>query len=59
MDQFTITEDFPTNEAAFDARFNTEQGITIVMVTHEAEMAAFAREMVHFLDGRVDGGAAA
>jgi len=38
------------------ARFNTEKGITIVMVTHEAEMAAFAREVVHFLDGRVDGG---
>ena len=37
------------------ARFNTEQDITIVMVTHEAEMAAFAREVVHFLDGRVDG----
>jgi len=38
------------------ARFNTEQGITIVMVTHEAEMAAFARQVVHFLDGLVDGG---
>jgi len=36
------------------ARFNTEQGITIVMVTHEAEMATFARQVVHFLDGRVD-----
>jgi putative ABC transport system ATP-binding protein len=40
------------------ARFNSEQGITIVMVTHEAEMAAFAREVVHFLDGHVDGGEA-
>jgi len=38
------------------ARFNSEQGITIVMVTHEADMAAFARQGVHFLDGRVDGG---
>jgi putative ABC transport system ATP-binding protein len=38
------------------ARFNSEQGITIVMVTHEAEMAAFAREVVHFLDGHVDSG---
>ena len=37
-------------------RFNREQGITIVMVTHEAEMAAFARQVVHFLDGHVDGG---
>ena len=40
------------------ARFNTERGITIVMVTHEAEMAAFARRKVHFLDGRVHGGQA-
>jgi len=39
------------------ARFNREQGITIVMVTHEAEMAAYARQVVHFLDGLVDGGA--
>ena len=38
------------------ARFNAEQGITIVMVTHEAEMAAFARQVVHFLDGQVDAG---
>jgi putative ABC transport system ATP-binding protein len=34
--------------------FNREQGITIVMVTHEAEMANYARRVVHFLDGRVD-----
>jgi putative ABC transport system ATP-binding protein len=38
------------------SRFNREQGITIVMVTHEAEMAAFARQVVHFLDGRVGRG---
>jgi putative ABC transport system ATP-binding protein len=36
-------------------RFNRQQGITIVMVTHEAEMAAYARRVVHFLDGAVDG----
>jgi putative ABC transport system ATP-binding protein len=40
------------------ARFNRELGITIVMVTHEAEMAAYARHVVHFLDGHVDGGEA-
>lgn len=37
------------------------QGITILMVTHEEEMAAFARTIVHFHDGlveRVDRGAA-
>jgi putative ABC transport system ATP-binding protein len=35
-------------------RFNREQNITIVMVTHEAEMAAYARRSVHFRDGLVD-----
>jgi putative ABC transport system ATP-binding protein len=35
-------------------RLNTEQGITVLMVTHEPEMAAFARRIVHFRDGRVE-----
>jgi len=35
------------------SRFNREQGITIIMVTHEAEMAAYARRVVHYLDGRI------
>jgi putative ABC transport system ATP-binding protein len=30
-------------------------GITILMVTHEAEMAQFAKTIVHFKDGLVDG----
>jgi putative ABC transport system ATP-binding protein len=34
-------------------RFNCEQGISIIMVTHEAEMAAYARRKVHFLDGLI------
>jgi len=34
--------------------FNRDQGITVVMVTHEAEMAAYARRVVHFLDGLVE-----
>ena len=29
-------------------------GITILMVTHEAEMASFARTIVHFRDGLVE-----
>jgi putative ABC transport system ATP-binding protein len=33
---------------------NRERGLTVVMVTHEAEMAAYAGRVVHFLDGRVD-----
>lgn len=33
--------------------FNRDQGITVVMVTHEAEMAEYAKRIVHFLDGKV------
>lgn len=32
---------------------NTDQGITVLMVTHEAEMAAYARRIVRFVDGVV------
>ncbi len=35
-------------------RLNEERGITIVMVTHEAEMAAYTHRTVHFRDGRVE-----
>jgi putative ABC transport system ATP-binding protein len=35
---------------------NKEQGITIIMITHEREMAAYAKRMVHFLDGLVQSG---
>jgi putative ABC transport system ATP-binding protein len=34
--------------------FNREHGITILMVTHEADMAAYARRIVHFVDGLVE-----
>jgi putative ABC transport system ATP-binding protein len=33
---------------------NTERGITVLMVTHEPDMAAYARRIVHFVDGRID-----
>ena len=33
---------------------NADHGITVLMVTHEADMAAYARRMVRFVDGRVD-----
>jgi len=36
------------------ASLNDEQGITIIMVTHEREMARFARRTVNFRDGRID-----
>ncbi|RJP24158.1 MAG: ABC transporter ATP-binding protein [Candidatus Abyssobacteria bacterium SURF_5] len=35
-------------------RFNSERGITIVMVTHSAEMASYAKRIVHFLDGAIE-----
>ena len=32
---------------------NRDQGITVLMVTHEPDMAAYARRMVHFVDGHI------
>ena len=32
---------------------NQEQGVTILMVTHEADMADYAHRIIHFLDGRI------
>jgi putative ABC transport system ATP-binding protein len=36
------------------AALNRDQGITVLMVTHESDMAAYARRVVRFVDGRVD-----
>ena len=36
------------------ARLNSEQGITVLMVTHEPDMAAYAHRIVRFVDGVVD-----
>ena len=36
------------------AALNRERGITVLMVTHEPEMAAFARRTVRFVDGLID-----
>lgn len=33
---------------------NRDHGITVLMVTHEPDMAAYARRLVHFVDGRID-----
>lgn len=35
-------------------RLNQEQGITVLMVTHEPDMARYARRIVHFVDGLVN-----
>ncbi len=34
-------------------RLNRERGITVIMVTHEPDMAAYARRMVRFVDGMI------
>ncbi|HEX4736948.1 MAG TPA: ABC transporter ATP-binding protein [Allosphingosinicella sp.] len=36
------------------ARLNADAGLTVLLVTHEADMAAYARKIVHFKDGLVD-----
>jgi putative ABC transport system ATP-binding protein len=33
---------------------NRDRGITVLMVTHEPDMAVYARRTVRFVDGRVD-----
>ncbi len=33
---------------------NRDAGITIAMVTHEPDMAAYADRVIHFLDGRIE-----
>jgi len=35
------------------SRLNRERGLTIVMVTHDVEVASWARRIVRFLDGRI------
>jgi len=34
-------------------RLNEERGITLVLVTHEPDIALFARRVIRFLDGRI------
>lgn len=36
------------------SELNRDSGITVLMVTHEPDMAAFARTLVHFKDGLVE-----
>ncbi|MBW9114908.1 ABC transporter ATP-binding protein [Rhizobium cauense] len=35
-------------------RLNRQQGITIVMVTHEPDIAAYAQRLLRFIDGRLE-----
>jgi putative ABC transport system ATP-binding protein len=34
--------------------FNKQQGLTVIMVTHESDMAAYAGRRIHFIDGLID-----
>ncbi len=36
-------------------KLNRGRGITVVMVTHEPDMAAFAKRAIHFRDGHIEG----
>ncbi|MDB5693155.1 MAG: transporter [Alphaproteobacteria bacterium] len=36
------------------ARLNVQAGLTVLLVTHEQDMAAYARKIVHFKDGLVE-----
>jgi putative ABC transport system ATP-binding protein len=36
------------------AAFNNERGITIALVTHDADMATYAERIIRFLDGIID-----
>ncbi len=55
-DEPTGNLDTRTSEEIMDliVSFNRDQGITVLMVTHEPGIAAYARRVVHFVDGRVD-----
>ena len=55
-DEPTGNLDSTTSREIMDllSAFNREHGITIVMVTHEADMAVYARRTIHFLDGIID-----
>ncbi|MBI5780113.1 MAG: ABC transporter ATP-binding protein [Rhodocyclales bacterium] len=39
---------------ALITRFNRERRLTIVMVTHEPDIAAYAQRVVHFRDGHIE-----
>ncbi|HSO09002.1 MAG TPA: ABC transporter ATP-binding protein [Desulfoprunum sp.] len=55
-DEPTGNLDTATSREIMDliSAFNREQGITVLMVTHEPDMAAYAKRIIRFVDGRVD-----
>jgi putative ABC transport system ATP-binding protein len=55
-DEPTGNLDTRTSQEIMDliGAFNREQGITVLMVTHEPDIAACAQRVVRFVDGRVE-----
>ena len=55
-DEPTGNLDTRTSQEIMDliVSFNRDRGITVLMVTHEPDIAAYARRVVRFVDGRVD-----
>jgi putative ABC transport system ATP-binding protein len=54
-DEPTGNLDTQTSREIMDifARLNAEEGLTIVLVTHEPDIAHYARRLVRFVDGRI------
>jgi len=55
-DEPTGNLDTHTGEEIMDliSALNRDQGITVLMVTHEPDMAAHAKRVIRFVDGKVD-----
>jgi putative ABC transport system ATP-binding protein len=55
-DEPTGNVDSRTSQEIMDllTSLNTHLGITIVMVTHELDMAAYAQRLIRFVDGKID-----
>jgi putative ABC transport system ATP-binding protein len=54
-DEPTGNLDSKTSSEIMDifTKLNVEKGITMVMVTHESDIAAYARKRIHVRDGRI------
>ncbi len=59
-DELTGNLDTKTSIEIMDlmTRLNREEGITIVMVTHEPDIAAYAERLLRFVDGKLEFGPA-
>jgi putative ABC transport system ATP-binding protein len=55
-DEPTGNLDTHTSQEIMDlvTALNRDQGITVLMVTHEPDIAAYAKRIVHFVDGQIE-----